>query len=488
MSAAHLDPDDWSAFGNWAHQLLDDMLNHMQTRSNGAVWTPMPEHVVDTHRSHLPASASPLDDLRKEFLTSILPYGAGNAHPGFMGWVQGGGTPIGAMADMLAASMNINAGGRNQISTDMEREITAWMAELFEFPPSAGGLFLTGTSMANLVAVWIARVKLLGAAVRNEGVAGAGEKFIAYTSEAAHGCVAQAFDLAGFGRKSLSRVRLDESFRMSVADLEHSIESDLKAGRKPWMVIATAGSVDTGAIDPLNEIADLCQRYRMWFHIDGAFGAMAQLSRHLNPLLAGIARADSIAFDFHKWAQVPYDAGFLLTRDIQTNLDTFAADLHYLRREPRGLAANSPWPCDLGPDLSRSFRALKTWFTFKAFGRDGLAAVVEHTCALARQLAHAVDDNPLLELGAPVTLNIVCYRFVGMTSGTTPVELDRINADIAVRLQEQGLVAPSTTRINDRLMLRAAIVNHRTELVHIETLLTETIRVGQLIMHESTSP
>lgn len=213
----------------------------------------------------------------------------------------------------------------------------------------------------------------------------------------------------------------------------------------------------------------------MWFHVDGAFGAIAMLAPKLRPLLVGIERADSVAFDFHKWAQVPYDAGCIVVRDGSRQLDAFGADAAYLRREERGLAGGGIWPCDLGPDLSRGFRALKVWMTLAVYGADRIGAVVQQTCDLAATLAARVDREPALERLAPVALNIVCFRFV-VADG----DLDRLNADIVADLQEAGIAAPSTTIVNGVLVIRAAIVNHRTTQADLDILVDAVLEAGRL--------
>jgi len=229
--------------------------------------------------------------------------------------------------------------------------------------------------------------------------------------------------------------------------------------------------VDIGAIDDLQALSSLCREQGLWFHVDGAFGALGILSPALAPRLAGIECADSIAFDFHKWGQVPYDAGFLLVRDGERHREAFAAPAAYLRRETRGLSAGSPWPCDLGPDLSRGFRALKTWFTLKTYGTDKLGAVITRSCALAGYLEARILAEPRLELLAPVQLNIVCFRY-------RAADPDRVNGDIVVDIQESGIAAPSTTVLDGRLAIRAAIVNHRTDICDIDALLAAVLEFG----------
>jgi len=278
-------------------------------------------------------------------------------------------------------------------------------------------------------------------------------------------------DIAGLGSDALRSIAVDESHRIDVAALRAQIACDRAAGLTPFLVVASAGTVDIGAIDDIRAIARLCREEDLWFHVDGAFGALAILSPALAPRLAGIEAADSIALDFHKWGQVPYDAGFLLVRDGEKHRDAFASPAAYLRREARGLAAGSLWPCDLGPDLSRGFRALKTWFTLKTYGADRLGAVIARCCTLARYLEARILAEPRLELLAPVDLNIVCFRYCAD-------DADRINGEIVVNLQESGMAAPSTTVLDGRLAIRAAIVNHRTDVVDIERLVSAVLEFG----------
>lgn len=466
-----LDPADWGALRAQGHQMLDDMFDHLETLHQQPVWQPAPEAVRAAFRQPLPQQAGDLAETHQRFMRQILPYAIGNAHPGFMGWVHGGGTPVGMLAEMLAAGLNANVGGRDQMPVEVERQITRWMAELFGFPASASGLFVTGTSLANLIAVWVARRAALGDGVRQYGLTG--QRLVAYTSRGAHGCIAQAMDLAGLGTAALRLLPVNARFQMDTAALQQAIAADRAAGLTPFLIVGTAGSVDTGAVDDLAQLADIAAGERLWFHIDGAYGALAQFSPELAPHLAGIERADSIAFDFHKWGQVPYDAGFILVRDGQHSLDTFAAPAAYLQRAEHGMAANSPWPCDLGPDLSRGFRALKTWFTLQVYGAQPLGRMMAHTCQLARELAQRVEAEPKLELLAPVTLNIVCFRYRAHAA-------DVLNARIAVALQQAGHVAPSTTLIHGQLALRVALVNHRTSRRELDILLAETLAYGDL--------
>ena len=463
--------------------MLDDMIGSMENIREQPVWQPIPDEVRGRFRASIPQNPSGLAEVHEEFMASILPYAARNAHPGFLGWVQGGGTPVGMLAEMLAAGLNANVGGRDQIPLEVERQITDWMSTLFGFPPSASGLMVTGTSMANFIAVVIARDAKLGCDVRRSGVAQQTQKLTAYASKAVHGCIARALDFAGLGSDSLRLIAVDNRQRMDLDALARTIAEDREAGFTPFLVVGTAGTVDTGAIDDLAGIAKLCAEHQLWFHVDGAFGALAMLSPNLAPRLKGIEQADSLAFDFHKWAQVPYDAGFILVRDGEKHKQAFSSSSPYLMREERGMSAGSPWPCDLGPELSRGFRALKTWATLKVYGTDAIGAVISHSCELARSLASQIAATPQLELMATVELNIVCfrYRFGTDENPVTDEVANELNRKIVIELQESGAVAPSTTLIDGCVAIRAAFVNHRTTRAEVETLVDATLAAGRAL-------
>jgi glutamate/tyrosine decarboxylase-like PLP-dependent enzyme len=452
--------------------MLDGIVDHMQSLRSQPLWQKPTPDALTAIREPLPRAPSPLRDVHAQFVRSILPYSSGNAHPGFMGWVQGGGTPVGMLAEMLAAGMNANVGGRDHMAIEVERQMIAWTRDLFGFPDTAGGLFVTGTSQANFMGVLVARTRALGPPARDCGLTAIGRHLTAYSSAAAHGCIARAMEMAGLGRNQLRLIPVDADHQIRIAVLRQAIARDRANGLEPFLLIGTAGTVDVGAIDDLAALAAIAESERLHFHVDGAFGALAILASELAPLLSGIERADSLAFDWHKWGQVPYDAGFLLVRDTTLQRQTFAADAAYLRRAERGLAGGDWWPCDHGPDLSRGFRALKTWFTLKTYGADAIGRVITETVALARRLAGRIAAEPEMELLAPVPLNIVCF-------GYRSPDADRLNAEIVTGLHEAGRVAPSLTTIGGRTAIRAAIVNHRTATEDVDALVEAVLIRGR---------
>lgn len=475
-----LDPSDWNSFRLQGHRMLDDMIDYLEHQREQPVWQAMPDEVRKSFRQPLDDGQHDLTATHELFIKTVLPYALGNVHPGFMGWVHGGGTPVGMLAEMLAAGLNANLGGRDQAPIEIERQVMQWVRELFNFPKTASGLFVTGTSTANLIGVLIARTTRLGADVRQQGIAVNDSQLVAYASASAHISLTQAMDIAGLGSNALRKIPVNQQYQLDITALELAIAEDKKSGRLPFFIAGTAGSADVGAIDNLQAIAELCRRENIWFHVDGAYGALGMLAPDIAPRLQGIAHADSIAFDFHKWGQVPYDAGFILVRDGELHQGTFSSPAAYLKRESRGMAAGSPWPCDFGPDLSRGFRALKTWFTIKVYGEEKLGRVISNTCTLAQHLKRRIEAEPRLELLAPVALNIVCFRY-------RSTEANQVNAELVIALQESGIAAPSSTTLNGQLAIRAAIVNHRTTVDDIDALIEATLKFGEIITRSTCS-
>lgn len=468
---ATLDPEDWSELRALGHRMIDDMFDRLEGLGTAPVWQPMPDAVRAGFRAPVPREGSGAACAYDAFAARIAPYASGNANPRFMGWVQGGGNAVGMLAELLAGGLNENCGGRDHVGLEVERQVVAWAAELLGLPAATGGLMVTGSSIANFIALLCARRAHCGADVRRDGLGG--RRLVGYAQAGVHRCVPGAFDMAGLGGAALRRVGLGADRRIDLAALEAAIAADRAAGAEPFMIVGTAGSVDVGAIDDLAALAAIARREGMWFHVDAAFGALAAASPARRELVAEIGEADSVAFDFHKWAQVQYDSGCILVRERQLMLDTFAQDASYLTTTARGLSGGAPWPCDMGPDLSRGFRALKVWMTIEAYGTAALGGIVDDCCALATRLAASVDAAPRLARLAPVPLNIVCFRY-----DDGGAELDALNAAIAADIQESGRYVISTTMIDGVRALRAAIVNHRTTAADIDGLAAAVTAAG----------
>lgn len=475
-----LDPEDWAAFRANAHALLDAALGKMERARDGRVWTPFPDAMKAAFDQPLPQNGLGEAALSEQ-LQALLPYGAGNTHPRFFGWVHGSGTPQNVLAEITASALNANAGGRDHGAIYVERQVIRWCRELFGFPETASGLVVSGTSMATIIALKVARDARLAFASRKAGLGAA--RLVGYASAEAHACNARAFDILGLGADALRRIPVNDRFEMDPAALRGAIAADIESGLQPFAIIGTAGTVNTGATDPLAEIADIAEAHGLWFHVDGAFGALATLVPHLHPRFAAIERADSLAFDFHKWMHVNYDAGCVLVRDEALHRRAFADRPDYLKGEARGLAAGNPWPVEYGPELSRGFRALKVWSQIAGFGTRRLGDAIAANCAQAAYLGAKVGADPQFELMAPVSLNICCFRY--LAPGLDGAALDALNAEIVIRLQEEGLAAPSTTRLHGASVIRVNLTNHRTQTADLDQLLRDAASLGSILSTQS---
>ncbi|NOX73181.1 MAG: cytochrome D ubiquinol oxidase subunit I [Alphaproteobacteria bacterium] len=471
-----LDPENWADFRAQSHAALDAAIDHMEGRSGQPVWQPVPENIRKSLQQELPLEGQPRAALCKRIAQDFLPYNVGNTHARFFGWVHGAGTPDGLIPEMFTAAMNANLGGRDHVAIDVEKQVIDWCRQMFSFPESAGGLVVSGTSMATLIALKSAREKHGGLGLRASGLQG-GPRLVGYASTQAHSCIARTFDILGLGKDALRAIPVDGDYRMDVAALRAAIERDLADGLQPFCVIGTAGTVNVGSVDPLRELADIAGEFDLWLHVDGAFGALAVLNSRTRDLLEGIERSTSIAFDFHKWMHVNYDAGFVLIRRAEDQRRAFSERPDYLEGAARGLAAGNPWFCEYGPELSRGFRALKIWYHLSRFGTRRIGEKIADNCDQAQALAGMVRRANGLELLAPVALNITCFRAV--PDGLDAVALDDLNARIVVALQERGLAAPSTTRLGGKLAIRVNITNHRTQIADLEFLVARVLELAK---------
>lgn len=474
-----LDPANWPEFRALAHRMLDVALDHAEGYRERPVWKQVPDDVKQALTEPTPMEPQGTEKVCDDFVNLVLPYATGNTHPRFFGWVHGSGNPGAIISESMAAAMNSNLGGRDHGAIYVERQIDAWCRDLFGFPDTASGLIVSGTSMATFIALTTARYVKAGYDVRRVGVQPGDHKLVGYSSSEAHSCIARTFDYMGVGQDGLRIVPVHDDYRMDTGALREMILADIEAGHKPFCVIGAGATVNTAAMDDLDAIADICEEFGLWFHVDGAFGAVAALSEKLRPRLKGIERADSIAFDFHKWMHVQYDAGYVLIRREDQHREAFTLRREYLTAAPRGLAAGDAWPCEYGPELSRGFRALKIWFSLKEHGIRRIGEKVEDNVRQAAYFAEKITAHPELELAAPVSLNIVCFNFIA--PGKSRDELKTINAEIVMRLQEQGIAAPSTTTLKGEFAIRVNITNHRTTLEDLDILLDAIVKEGRAL-------
>ena len=471
-----LDPTDWERTRALAHRMIDDAFEDLRTVRDRPVWRKVPDDVARAFDD--PAPKEPLGEeaAYAAFRERVVPYRMGNDHPRFWAYYMGSGTVIGALAEFLAAIDASNLGGTEIGAARAERQVLDWCKTMIGLPKSASGVMTSGASVANLIGAAVARHAHLPEA-RAEGIGGLPEPLIAYASDEVHSCHQRSLELMGHGTRSLRKVATDDAFRIDVDALRRAVAEDRSAGRRPWLVVATAGTVNTGAFDDLNSLADLCAEEGLWFHVDAAIGAPYGLSERLRPKIAGIERADSVALDLHKGLHAPFEAGVVLVRDEVAHREAFSLMPPYLARSGRGLAGRSTWLSEYGPQLTRGFKALKVWMGFLAHGTDGFARVLEENADQAAHLASRIDASPVLERVAPVEADIVCLRVVPDGADTDAV--DAANRTLVDELQEEGEFVPSGTVVHGRPCVRVAICNHRTRTDDLDRFVTRLERAAR---------
>ena len=430
----------------------------------------------------IPDEPLPLPELMDHLRTLVFEASCQTGHPGFVAYISGSGTLPGAAADLIAAAINQNLGGSRLSpgATEIEQHLMRWFADRLGLPASAGGLLTSGGAMANFIGLKAARDARAGFDVRAQGVL-AGPPLAFYSSDEAHVVNERAADMLGLGRDAVRHIATDAAQRMRVDALEAAIHADLSAGVRPVAVVATAGTVGTGAIDPLDEIADLCAAHDIWLHVDGAYGGIAAMVDSLKPAFRGIERADSIAFDPHKWLYTPHSGGGLVVRDLRRLADSFAVNPSYIFDDPELTRRGGDF-LNLGPQFSRGFQALKVWVSLLAHGWGAYSRRIAHDVALARWLHARAAARPEFEVvGGTPPLSIACFRYVpaDAPAGDRREEyLDRLNERLMLELQLDGRVFPSNAVVAGRFLLRACIVNFRTEAADLERLLDIAAELG----------
>lgn len=478
-----LDPQDWDAMRALGHRMVEDMMDYLQNRREDPVWQPTPDSVKDHLNAPVPLEAQGAEKAYEDFQQDILPYVMGNTHPRFWGWVMGPGTPLGMLADMLASGVNPNMGGGDHASNYVEAQVIDWFKELFGFPAEASGILVSGGSMANFTAINVARFVKADFDVRKEGMYGTSKRLILYCSSETHSSVRKALEAMGLGSDSLHEIPVNAAFEMDIEALEAAIAADRAAGHQPFCVVGCAGTVNTGALDDLNRLADICDCEDLWFHVDGAIGALIALAPDLRALVAGMERADSLAFDLHKWLYVPFEAGCVMVRSREQHRRAFSLTPEYLKHAERGLAAGSLWFSDYGLQLTRNFRALKVWMSLKEHGVQRYGRAIQQNVNQAQYLETLIVASPHLELVAPVSLNIVCFRYIA--EGMDNAALNALNEQILIELHESGVAVPSSTTLKGIYAIRAAITNHRSRREDFELLAQEVVRIGDQLREKT---
>jgi len=431
----------------------------------------------------VPEDGTPFEEVLAFVREHVLPFPMGNSHPRFYGFINATADPVGAMADWLAATMNPNCWGGDHAAIHVEASVLRWLAEMIGYPAEAEGILVSGGSMANFTALAAARRSMTPGNVREEGLAGPDRpRLTVYASDQVHHCVDKALDLLGIGTAQLRKIPTGGDFRIDMADLAAAVAADRRNGFLPAIVVGNAGTVNTGAIDPLDEIAGFCGREGLWFHADGAYGALASTVPELRPLFAGMEKADSVATDPHKWLYAPYEVGATLVREPGRLAATFRKFPEYLASDPESPFPGPAWFAERGVELSRGFKALKVWMGLKTHGRRAYAEQIANDIRLARFLADEVDRRKDLERLAEPVLSIANFRWRPSARVLKDADLDRVNRRIINRLVGEGSFFLAPTILKGRTTLRVSITNFRTTESDLLALLDEVERIGKGIV------
>lgn len=485
-----LDPSDWESIRALGHRIIDDTLDYLQTLRDRPVWRHAPEGLKSHFQGPPPNGPQSPEDVYREYVQCILPYQIGNNHPRFWGWVAGTGTVMGMFAELLAAATDAVGGSFSYLANNyVEMQVLDWCKALLGYPQGASGLLTSGCSASNLIALAVARNTRSGFDVRAQGLPAARQPLTVYCSREAHSSIQKAVELLGLGSGSLRQVPVMDSMQIDLPALKEAIRVDRENGAMPLCVVGVAGTTNTGAIDDLRGLAEICRNQRLWFHVDGAFGAWATIAPRSRHLVAGIEQADSIAFDLHKWMYLAYPIGCVLVKSADDHRRAFSLTPSYLAHGEgdRGLTGvDVPWLSDLGFELSRGFHALKAWMTIKEQGIEKYGRLIQQNIDQAHYLASLVSAAAELELALPVSLNVVCFRYV--EANLRDAALDALNKQIEVELQEQGIAVPSIVSIRGRKYLHVAITNHRSRREDFDVLVREVIRIGRELARRARTP
>jgi glutamate/tyrosine decarboxylase-like PLP-dependent enzyme len=463
-------PEEFRRLG---YRAVDALTAHFAALVDQPARSPVPDAVRrDFMDAPAPQEGSNPEALLDEIASTILRYPMGNGSPRFFGWVNSPSAPLAALADLLASGLNPSVAGGDHAATYVEHAVLRWMRQMVQFPAESGGLLTSGGSVANLIGLAVMRHVKTGGRVRADGLIQPG--LVVYTSSEGHSCIQKAIELLGIGHANLRRVAVDSAWRMDVSQLERQVAADRAAGLIPACVAATAGTVNTGAIDPLGQIEEVCRREALWFHVDAAYGGPAALVPEVASLYDGLGRADSVAIDPHKWMYVPVECGCAIVRDAHAMRDAFSLVPPYLRDDTA-----LPWFSEFGIQQSRGFKALKLWTALRHVGIDGYRRSIARDIALARSLQQRVRAAADFELVSDGPLSITCFRYRSAAFGGDDAEVDRANRALLDSVQQEGRVFLTGTELKGRFALRACIVNFRTRESDLDVLVDAIRSVAQ---------
>jgi aromatic-L-amino-acid decarboxylase len=479
-----LDPSDWMDARTLSHRIVDDAVDYLRDVRDRPAWREMPAEVRASFDTAMPTAGTPLDEVYRQVVDTVMAYPMGNIHPRFWAWFMGASNFTGAIGDFLAAIQGSNLGGGNHAAALLDGQVVDWCKQMIGFPASASGTLVSGGSMANLLGLTVARNVMSGIDLREHGLAGLPQPMFFYGSDQLHSCHRKAVEALGLGNSALRRVSTDASLRIDIGALEKAIRHDRERGGLPACIIASAGTVNTGAIDDLDALADLAAREKLWLHVDGCIGALIAIAPRNRRLVAGIERADSVALDPHKLLHAPFEAGCVLVQDAAAHKGAFAVTPEYLESAPRGLAA-AQWLHEYGLQTSRGFRALKIWMAIKEHGIEKFGRLIDQNIDQARYLVELIEAEPSLELVAPAIIDIVCFRYLTRTENAALRK--GIHVEIMLRMQERGIAVLSDTTVHGEHCLRVAIANHRTRQADLDLLVRELVRIGREVEAETVS-
>ncbi|MDH5196213.1 MAG: pyridoxal-dependent decarboxylase [Gemmatimonadota bacterium] len=472
-----------AAYGRILERVHRLAVGYLETLPEREAFRRPPDDVVRRFEAApLPARGTPADAILADVERDILPYSLGIGHPRWWGYVRASPSPLGMAADLLAATMNNNCAGSAQIATYVEMTVMRWLAELVGYPGDAGGLLVSGGSAANFVALAAMREAMLPGS-RGTGLTGLDVRPVIYVTPETHSCIRRAVELLGFGSDALRLLPPDDRLRMDPAVLAAAVTEDRVAGRTPLCVVATAGTVNAGAIDPLTAIRDVARLEGLWFHVDGAYGAIGAALPELTDRYAGMDDADSLAIDPHKWLYVPYEAGAVLVKDRNALTRAFATKADYLEVDETSYFSGPLWFHQQGPQLSRAFRALKVWCVMRELGVAGFRELWRNDLAVAAELRRAVAAHPRLELVGPSDLSIVCFRYVPQHG-----DADALNRKLVNRVQQDGQLFVSGTLVRGTYALRAAILNYRSTTADARLTVEVVAELGAALDTQEVTP